>query len=107
MEHWMKDIFADKIVTRLLPIKPVKIILFGSYAYGEPDENSDLDLCIIKQEVKSRINEKRKIRKLLHDISIAKDILVPSVREYEFYKKEHGSIYMDIDKKGIVLWPNS
>jgi uncharacterized protein len=100
----MMDNFAEKIVSRLMPLNPVKIILFGSYANGKPDENSDLDLCIVKQEVKSRISEKRRIRKLLHDISIAKDILVPSLKEYDFYKKEPGSIYMDIDQKGIVLW---
>jgi predicted nucleotidyltransferase len=24
-----------------------RIYLFGSYAYGEPDENSDIDLCVV------------------------------------------------------------
>jgi predicted nucleotidyltransferase len=46
--------FADKLsfITALLlgsvdqgVVK--KIYLFGSYAYGEPDEDSDLDLCVI------------------------------------------------------------
>jgi hypothetical protein len=41
---------------------------------------------------------------IFENISIAKDILVPSLKEYDFYKKEPGSIYMDIDQKGIVLW---
>ena len=27
--------------------QPDKIILFGSYAYGSPDENSDLDLLVV------------------------------------------------------------
>ncbi|MFA9393039.1 MAG: nucleotidyltransferase domain-containing protein [Prolixibacteraceae bacterium] len=27
---------------------PEKIILFGSYAYGQPNEESDIDLLIIK-----------------------------------------------------------
>jgi predicted nucleotidyltransferase len=26
---------------------PFKIILFGSYAYGAPNEDSDVDLCVI------------------------------------------------------------
>ncbi|RZK22394.1 MAG: nucleotidyltransferase domain-containing protein [Hymenobacter sp.] len=32
---------------------PDKIILFGSYAYGVPHENSDLDLLIIKENAEA------------------------------------------------------
>ena len=32
--------------------KPEKIILFGSYAWGKPNEESDIDLLIIKQSEK-------------------------------------------------------
>ena len=99
------EYIGKKIVTLLKPINPDKIILFGSYVYGKPTENSDLDICIIKEKVESKISEKRKVRKLLKDIAIAKDILIPSKSEFEFYKNEHGSVYMDIDKKGKVLWP--
>ena len=31
-----------KIVEALMPLKPDKIILFGSYAYGTPNEDSDI-----------------------------------------------------------------
>jgi predicted nucleotidyltransferase len=38
-----------EIVRRLVAeYAPQKIILFGSYAYGQPDEDSDIDLLIIK-----------------------------------------------------------
>ncbi len=97
---------GNEIVKRLKPLKPIKIILFGSYAYGDPTENSDIDICIVKEKVKSKIEEKRKARKLLKGIPIAKDILVPSKSEYDFYKDEYGSVYMDIDKKGKLLWSN-
>lgn len=29
-------------------VKPQKIILFGSYAYGKPNKDSDLDLFVVK-----------------------------------------------------------
>ena len=34
--------------------KPEKIILFGSYAYGHPTEDSDIDLLIVKETDKRR-----------------------------------------------------
>lgn len=40
----------SEIVRRLVAdYRPEKIILFGSYAYGEPTEDSDLDVLIVKE----------------------------------------------------------
>ncbi len=37
---------------------PDRIILFGSYAYGTPNEHSDLDLLIIKQDAEAKRAER-------------------------------------------------
>ena len=94
----------NQIIEAIKPLEPEKIILFGSYAYGVPNENSDLDICVIKKEYSSKMEEKRKIREALKSVKIPKDILVPKLEEYEFYKKEYGSVYKDVEDKGIVLW---
>ena len=96
-----------EIVSKLKPIQPIRIILFGSYAYGNPDKNSDLDICVIIDSPNNKSEKKKIIRSLLSGILIAKDILTPSDEEYNFYKNEFGSVYMEIDKKGKILWPNS
>lgn len=95
------------IVNQLAPLNPEKIILFGSYAYGVPNEDSDLDLCIIEKSFTSLWDEKKKIREMLKNIKMPKDILVSSVDDYEFYKNEINSVYYDIDTKGRVLWQRS
>jgi uncharacterized protein len=95
------------IVEKLKPINPLRIILFGSYAYGTPNEDSDLDICVVKNEVRSKSREKKEIRERLKELLIAKDILVSSLEEYEFYKTQFGSVFMDIEKKGKLLWPVS
>jgi len=92
------------IVEKLKPLNPLKIILFGSYAYGTPNTDSDLDICVIKREVKSKSKEKKEIREKLKDFLIAKDILVPTLEEYDFYKNQSGSVFMDIEQKGKLLW---
>jgi predicted nucleotidyltransferase len=62
-----------------------QVFIFGSYAYGEPDQDSDIDLCVITD-----LNNKRKIdvireirRELINLISNPLDILVYSENEFE------------------------
>ena len=40
----------DEIVERLKPLDPDKVILFGSYAYGTPTEDSDIDLYVVTKD---------------------------------------------------------
>jgi len=39
-----------EIIDRLKPLNPCKIILFGSYAYGTPTKDSDIDLYIVTND---------------------------------------------------------
>lgn len=96
-----------ELVKRLKSLNPVKIILFGSYVYGDPDENSDIDICIVDSGNISKSDKKLAVRALLKDINFAKDILIPSKEEYDFYKNEFGSVYKEIEEKGKVLWSAS
>lgn len=42
---------------------PERIILFGSYAYGEPDDDSDIDLLIIKDTEEHFIDRLARVRR--------------------------------------------
>jgi predicted nucleotidyltransferase len=93
------------IVAKLIDaVQPDKIYLFGSFVYGEPDGESDLDILIIKDGFGKKIDIKRAMRKALADIDMSKDLLVASSDEFEFYRHEAGSVYQTIAKKGRLLW---
>ena len=63
------DIIQSEIVDRLKILDPEKIILFGSHAYGIPDEDSDVDVFIIKSMPKSQARDfTLTARKLLRDL---------------------------------------
>jgi len=94
----------EQIVQALKPLKPKKIVLFGSFAYGKPTKDSDLDICVVENDYQNRWEEKRKIREYLSFLDMPKDILNPKYNEYEFYKNEYGSVYRDIEQNGEVLW---
>lgn len=49
--------------------RPEKIILFGSYAYGQPTKDSDIDLFIIKETDRPRWERFVEVSKLLFKIS--------------------------------------
>jgi predicted nucleotidyltransferase len=40
----------NQIVQALKPLDPEKVILFGSYAYGTPHKDSDIDLYIVTKD---------------------------------------------------------
>ena len=58
----------DKIVRQVVDAyQPDKVILFGSYAYGEPDADSDLDLLIIKRTSERFIDRWISVRQIVSD----------------------------------------
>jgi predicted nucleotidyltransferase len=63
----MRDTLQD-IVRRLRAgYTPQKVILFGSYAYGNPRPDSDLDLLIIKGTPERFIDRWVTVRRILSD----------------------------------------
>jgi len=95
-----------QIVSSLQPLNPDKIILFGSYAYGTPTFESDIDICVVKDNIDSKYSEAVKCRKCLSFLDMDKDILV----ENEKFLFEHSSekwinsVWYDIVHDGEVLY---
>jgi len=100
------ETIKSQIVKALMPLQPEKIILFGSYAYGIPNEDSDLDICITKKSISSKIKEKSTIRKALKNIKIFKDILLETTHYFLSHSDERwiNKVLYDARHKGIVLY---
>ena len=47
----------------VLPVQ--RIILFGSYARGEPQEDSDVDLCVVAKNVSSQYRAACRLRRAI------------------------------------------
>lgn len=61
----------EKAVERIVEeYQPEKIILFGSYAYGRPNDDSDFDLLIIKQTDERPIDRRVAVRTLLRSLKL-------------------------------------
>jgi predicted nucleotidyltransferase len=84
--------------------EPMKIILFGSYAYGHPTKDSDLDLLIIKDGEASGIQRNRRVRNILKDFSIPIDVIVKSSKEFDMLKDVIGTVIYPANKYGKVVY---
>jgi predicted nucleotidyltransferase len=74
----------NDIVTRIAyGFNPDKIILFGSYAAGNPNNDSDIDLLIIKDTDLPRHKSSFDIQKSLRGSMVPLDILVYTQKEFE------------------------
>jgi len=104
----------EKIISEIREIirqnfEPDKIILFGSYAYGKSDEESDIDLLIVKDLPKNKIRERRYyLRSLLRDIisTYQKDIDILLLREKDIKVRiEMGDLFIrEIYEKGHLIY---
>ena len=103
----IEDIKND-IVEMLKPLNPNKIILFGSYAYGTPNENSDIDIFLMKDDLKLsdlrnyELKARKNIRELIYKYKIGFDILSAPTKYIE--EKEDYSYKVDILTNGKVLY---
>lgn len=88
-----------------------KVILFGSHAYGKPDDNSDIDLVVILNErglsknYMEKLNQRQKVTQVLKNYrkKIPLDVLVYTREEWEKQLLNDNSFIRDIKTNGVNL----
>ncbi len=83
-EHTIQQA-VDRLVNAA---NPSKVILFGSYARGDANENSELDLMVIERELPNKFEEMIRLKQALRSLHIPVDVLVCS----EEYVQEWGQL---------------
>ena len=82
----------------------VQIFLFGSHAYGEPQEYSDLDLLVVVDDSLDPINATFKInQKLIGKRPTPLDVVVNRKKDFELAVKEN-TIQKLISDNGVLLY---
>ena len=94
----------QKIVQEL---NPETIVLFGSYAYGNPNPNSDVDLLVIMKTKASPKDRSWAVSRLLLPRPFPVDILVKTPREVK-QGLETGDFFLkEVLTRGKVLYDRS
>ncbi len=104
----MKEIsnqIIDEIIERIVDFaKPIKIIIFGSFARGDQTEESDIDILVVEDEVISRRKEMVRIRRALRNMRIPIDILVASKKQIEEYGQIYGTALFSAIQEGKTVY---
>lgn len=84
---------------------PEKIILFGSWAWGAPGPDSDVDLLVVKRTAIPRRERQRQLSRLLYPRRIAVDLLVYTPEELnERITKDRNLFLEDVVTNGKILY---
>jgi predicted nucleotidyltransferase len=110
----MSDIenILDQIIGILEPFGIDKLILFGSYAYGSPGLDSDIDLLVVTDDefTPENFTEKAQlnivISRLLDGIKakVPLDLIVHTRAMHKNFLKMNGMFCREIANKGKVLY---
>lgn len=96
----------DEVRKRLVKTyKPREIYIFGSYAWGTPNRDSDLDLLIVidhyQKDLHSLLVEGHKV---LIDLDLSKDIIIYTKEEFDRFSKDRLRFCYKVKNEGQQIY---
>ena len=99
------SVTLPKAVRRIArTLRPARIILFGSYAYGTPTQDSDVDLLVVMNTTASSKERSWAVSQLLMPRPFPVDILVRTPREIKQALDQRDFFIHEILTQGRVLY---
>jgi len=99
--------FIDQIVNTIVTTaSPDKIILFGSYARGDYGKSSDIDILILKKNLKNEriMTGNLYVEFFNQKINVPIDLIAMDYDKYYQLNSDIGYIYKTIKQEGKVIY---
>lgn len=97
-----KAIIDEAVKLLVKTYNPLFVFIFGSYAWGNPGSDSDVDFLIVLRDTDEPFHKRaREGYRALSGIGFPKDIVVLTEEEFVERIKDEQSIYADIVKNGV------
>jgi predicted nucleotidyltransferase len=99
------EAIIQEVVRRVIAaVAPERIVLFGSYAYGTPHPESDLDILVVMKSELPRYQRAVPIYQALTGLLISKDVLVYTPEEVEAWNEVPEALITTVVRQGKVLY---
>jgi predicted nucleotidyltransferase len=107
----LPDELRDQIRKALKPMHPEKVIVFGSYAHGEPGRDSDIDLIVVldseaePQTYHERMMNRLLVRRALDELNrdYALDVLVYTAPEWRRFQNSGSAFSKEVASQGVEV----
>ena len=105
MKTIQSDLLNETVERLKTEFQPEEIYLFGSHAWGTPNEDSDVDLMVIVPSSDERpIRRDQRAQKCLGRLALPADILVRTRGEVNRYKHLRASLFHQVLNQGRKLY---
>lgn len=105
------DLIGKEVVNRIMPLfrnKLKKVILFGSYARGDFDSESDIDIMVLVDEEDRILNQYiYEVARIETELDVQYDIVLSTLLQDErvFNRhREHLPFYKNVCNEGVILY---
>ena len=107
----LREDIREQIINALEQVDPYRVILFGSHAWGEPGEDSDIDLYVVtkedympenwseKMEIKLKVARALKNLKKKYDI----DLIVHTREMSKLFFQSESMLAKEMRDRGIII----
>jgi uncharacterized protein len=106
MKHTLKPLLKElkEELRALYGERLVKVVLYGSQARGDADENSDIDVLVVLKEPFNRSAEITRTAALAAKLSLAFDTLIALVHvsEKDFHERQ-SPLMINVRREGVAL----
>ena len=105
---WLKTLVTGRDITDVVAqiverFHPQKVILFGSYAYGTPTPDSDVDLLVVMETPLRHVEQAVEIRKTV-DFPFPVDLLVRTPQHIAERVALGDGFLREVLTKGVILY---
>jgi predicted nucleotidyltransferase len=105
---WLKTVATRRDITDVVAqivehFHPQQVVLFGSYAYGTPTPDSDVDLLVVMETPLRHVEQAVEIRKAV-DFPFPVDVLVRTPQHIAERVTIGDTFLREILTKGVILY---
>src|SRR5689334_15758757 len=99
---------SDAVNRLVREFQPDSIYLFGSHAWGSPNQDSDVDLFVVVPHSSERpVKRMQRAFRCLRGVGFPKDVIVSTRANFNRYRRVPASLTHRIATQGRILYGTS